>query len=216
MTTTADLAMLLRLSATDIALGGAALSICSFLLAARLAWTTRFSPPKLVGFVSCLALYTFKSLSGKNTDRHLVPLLWITNTGAKPMLIQAIKLTILLQTGKEVALQPLHTVPMEAIDSPHTFTDFDALHIGQSPFSGIAVLSGEKWSSNLAFEVSADQYQQLKGNAKVIFSIQKLGSNRFTRAFQQQVVLDRLEFNWLKWADAGGPDVEYFYAHNDA
>jgi hypothetical protein len=197
---------------TTISIAALLISVASFGLALRLAWATKLSPPRLVGVASCLLLFTFRSRSTTAPERFLVPVLWLTNTGARPMLVQAAKLTITLDSGQVRELLPAHSVPKEALDSPNTFDQYDAVQHGLAPFGGFAVLPGERWSNTFAFPLGSLGLEDLQGEATVAFHVKGISTTHFDKVIEQQFSLARHEFNWLSWAAIEGPDLEYFYA----
>lgn len=203
---------MLSFTSTDIAIASAALSICSFLLALRLAWATKFSPPRLVGVASCLIAYTFKGKTETTIERFIVPIVWFTNTGARPMLVQEIKLTISVQRGESIELRPLHSVPLEAITSANTFSEYEQLRLGLSPFGGFAVLPGERWSNCFAFPISEAQFNQLQGMSTVSFSVKPVAKSRFSHVLEQRFIFAEKKFSWLNWVGTEDPSVQYFYA----
>jgi hypothetical protein len=207
-----DISTLPVVTSTGIALVGAAISVLSLLLAARLAWVTKFGPPRLIGMISCLVLYTFKNSEGTGGERFFVPMLWLTNTGARPMLVQDIRLIIKLPAKDKVVLYPLHTVPTEAFESPIGFSDFEELRSGRAPFSGFAILPSERWVNNLAFPITAEEFELLKLGGAATIEVRKIGTTKFKSVLTQSVHFAQAKFEWLRWAGIGGSSVDYFYA----
>lgn len=205
---------LLRMTSADLSLVGAAVSVLSFLVALRLAWTTKFSPPRLIGVFPYVVLYTFTKSDDKPSDLFLVPAFWLTNTGARPMLAEEIRLVIAVSADTVLTLYPVHTVPLEAIDAPNTFEDYELLRLGKAPFSGLAVSPSERWMNNLAFSLTSDERKSLRENASVSLEVRSVGSKRFKRVLQQRIVFGHSVFSWLNWVGLGGPLAEYFYAQN--
>jgi len=107
----------------------------------------------------------------------------------------------------------MHTVPLEAIDAPNAFEEYDLLHLGKAPFSGFSVTPGERWINNLVFPLSPEERQSLRQEATVSVEVRPIGSKCFKRVLKQQVSFDHSAFSWLDWVGAGGPSAEYFYAN---
>lgn len=166
-------------------IGSAVVSILSLLIAARLAWVTKLGPPRLVGIASCLLLYTNQSAADGSIRRHLVPRLWLANTGARPMLILHMYLTITLRDGQVIRLIPAHSVPLEAIDSANTFDNLAGVDIGLAPYGGFAILPGERWVNNYAFEVSPSDFQLLKGHGRLSLTVRALDANKSRTVIEQ-------------------------------
>ena len=159
-----------------------------------------------------LVLYTFKNDREISADRYLAPMLWVTNTGARPMLVEDVRLTIHPDNGQRIELHPFHSIPSEAINSVSTFADYEQVRLGLSPFGGFAVLPGERWASNYAFVLTATEFEQLRGDGLVSFEIKRIRSRKFESVLSRRFSFVNHEFSWLKWAGVGGPSVDYFYA----
>lgn len=199
------------ITSTEIALLGAFVSLCSLAISARLAWLTKFSPPRLLGTANCLVLYTFTNDLEGTADRYLAPMIWVTNTGAKPMLVQDIRLIIHPDIGKPITLHPTHSVPPEAITSVNTFQDYEQVRLGLSPFGGFAVLHGERWESSYAFALAAVDFDKLRGSGLISFEVKRIRSPKYEQVLSRRFSFVSHEFSWLKWAGIGGPSVDYFY-----
>lgn len=205
---------ILGLSSFHLALGGAIVSILSFLVALRLAWMNKFSPPRLVGVFPYVVLYTFKKPDDKPSDYFLVPSFWLTNTGARSMLVEEVRLVVAASASTTLTLYPMHTVPLEAIDAPNTFSDYELLRLGKAPFSGFSVSPAERWVNNLAFALSPEERAALHEESLVSVEIRPVGGKRFKRVLRQQVGFGHSEFRWLDWVGIGGPSADYFYAND--
>ena len=203
-----------------LSVSSAAISVASFGLAARMAWVTKFSPPRLLGVASNLMLFTFRSKVHTSTEQFLVPILWLTNSGAKPMLVQDLRLRIEIEGGEVHELSPGHTVPIEVVETAHTFSDFETVRHGLAPFGGFAVLPGEQWVNRYAFPVSLGSLDSLGRAGTVTLLFKQIGSKEFVGAIEQRFSFASEEANWVTWAALEGPSLHYFYAegapHSDA
>lgn len=207
----------LGLTSIHIALGGAVVSVLSFLVAVRLAWLNKFSPPRLIGVFPFVVLYTFSKPgdSGPDdsqSDFFLVPSFWLTNTGARSMLVEDVRLVIAAAASTTLTLYPTHTIPLTAIDAPNTFNDYELLRVGMAPFSGFSVAPAEKWVNNLAFALTSAERKTLHKQALVTVEVRPVGRKQFKRVTQQCVAFGHGEFSWLQWMGIGGPSADYFYA----
>lgn len=192
-------------------IGSAIVSVLSLLIAARLAWVTKLGPPRLVGVASCLLLYTNEAQDGKSIARVLVPRLWLANMGARPMLVTHLRLSIKLGHGRLVELIPDHSIPMEAVDEANTFGEVERVQTGLAPFGGFAVLPGERWVNNYAFQLSADDFESLKGYGTVSFAVCAIGAKRFKTILRQQFDFRDKSQNWLNWVGLPDTGLMYFY-----
>lgn len=194
-----------------LAIVGPVVAVLSLLITARLAWVTKLGPPRLAGLASCLFLYTNEGKDGKSVVRFLLPALWLANTGARPMLVTHLRLNIKLDDGRVIELSPDHSVPMEAIDAANTFKDIVLVQIGLAPFGGFAVLPGERWVNNYAFELQPEEFENLKGRGVVSLAVRSIGKKKFNTVFSQQFDFENGAVNWLNWAGLPETGLSYFH-----
>ena len=199
-------------SSIDISLVGLAISLFSLLVASYLAWKTKFSPPKLVGSVPYVVIWKFETNNEKNPeDIYIVPFVWLSNIGARPMLIEDIRLSIHFNDETKYFLDPIHSVPITAIEQPNIFSDFELIRLGEAPFCGLSIANSEQWKNTYAFSISSKKKALLKGNLKLVLEMSELGSSKFKSVISENINFDNREFDWAVWADLDGPGSEYYY-----
>jgi hypothetical protein len=202
------------LTSVHISLISVAISFFSFGMASYLAWRTKFSPPKLVGTFPYAILWTFSEKADeKHNEFFLIPFFWLSNTGAKPMLVAGMRLVVSPSEEKSFTLLPIHSVPAEAIESPNTFSDFKLLKFGDAPFGGFYISSSEKWTNNLVFSLSHEQRAYLKGSVQFSVEVKRVGACRFKKVLHQEITFDHPSFDWFTWAGVGGPSAAYYYSN---
>lgn len=200
------------ISSIHMSIIGALISLCSLLVASFLAWRTKFSPPKLVGSSPYLVIWKFgRNDKEESEDIYVVPFIWLSNIGAKPMLIGDIRIKLIPSEGNEFVLSPNHTVPVVAIEKPNTFSDFELIRLGEAPFSGFSIAHSEQWKNNNAFQITPEMMALLKGHVRVVLEVCELGSNKFKPAVSENINFDDKGFDWAEWAGLGGPGTEYYY-----
>lgn len=196
-----------------IAFGSLAVAILSAYIAARVAWDTRFKPAKIIGAFPYIVTWTFlDGEDGKVSDRQLVPMFWLGNVGAKPILIEDLRLKFGLPDGISLISYPSHSVPHEAIESPNTFSAYGALSTGKAPFCGFALAGSERWKSTFSFHLDEPEYQELKGNIEVSVQIRAQGEAKYKTVLNDRFTFGKPPFSWLNWLGAGGPEARYFYS----
>ena len=204
---------ILGLSSADVSLGSLFLSVVSACITVLLAWETRFRPPKLVGTFPYIIIWTFfAQQDGKPSEWQLVPSFWFSNVGARPMLVEDLRLVICLASGSSFLLYPTHTIPSEAINSPNTFSDYAVLSAGLAPFGGFAIGPSERWTSFFSFTLSQKEHALLNGSVKVSVEVKIVGEKRYRPLLSDVFMFDHSSFDWLSWAGVGGPEASYFYS----
>lgn len=200
----------LAMSTADVSLVVSVVSVC---ITALLAWATKFRPPKLVGTFPYIVIWTFFSQDGKPREWQLVPSFWVSNVGARPMLVGDLRLVFSPASGGSFSLYPTHTIPLEAINSPNTFSDYAVLSGGLAPFSGFAIGSSERWASFFSFSLSQQERVRLNTSVKVSVEVKIVGEKRYRQLLCDVFMFDHSSFNWLSWAGVGGPEASYFYSN---
>ena len=202
------------LTSVHISLVSVAVSFLSFCVASYLAWRTRFSPPKLVGTFPYAILWTFfEKTDEKPNGFFLIPFFWLSNTGACSMLIVGMRLVVSPSEGKSFILLPIHSVPIEAIESPNTFSKYELLRTGDAPFGGFSISNSEKWTNNHVFYLSPVQRASLTGPVQLSVEVKRLGARRFKRVLCQEIIFNHTSFDWRTWAGVGGPSAAYYYSN---
>ena len=195
-----------------ISLVGASVSLISLGLAARLAWLTKLAPPRLVGVASCLMLFSARSRTDTAPEHFVVPILWLANLGAKPMLVQDAKLVVTTNDGVSHHLPAVHSVPSEVVESAYSHDGYDAVHDGKAPFDGFVVAAGERWTNRYAFRWQGHGWEQLQGDGTVALWIRAVGDQTFRVALEQKIAFETHHFSWLAWAGLDDSNVTYFHA----
>ena len=202
------------ISSVHVAIVSAAIAFLSFLVAARIAWRTRFAPAKLVGGLPYVLIWNLYDRDSSAIEEYLVlPRLWLTNIGANPMLVEDIRIVIKVPSKEEVTIYPSYSVPSEAVHSSETFTDEDRLRLGLAPFAGFSVAAAANWESNLAFSVPPKKAEKFlrSGWASVSVEIKQQGRRKFTLILKQRIDFAKTEPDWLEWAGTG-PSWGYYYS----
>lgn len=200
------------LTSIQLALTGAVVSVLSLLVALRFAWLSKLSPPKLVGLFPYVVLYVLSNPRSQSNEYLLLPAVWLTNVGARPMLAAEMRLLINLSGAAKLTLLPAHTVPPEAIEAPY-LSEYELLECAKAPFSGFSIGPGERWANNFVFPLSPEEGQLLQQPAMVAVEVRPIGKKRFKRVLEQQVDFAPSEFSWLDWVGIGGSSAQYFYAN---
>ncbi len=191
------------------------IAFCSFMVTAYLAWITKIGPPKFVGSFPYVIIWSFDG-GDKNKvgDEFIVPYLWLSNIGARNFLVEEIRLSFYKLNGNKLFdIAPEHSVPMEAIDSPNLFSEFELIRVGQAPFSGFSVPSYEQWKNNYAFIINPEDRAKLAGNIRIDIEVKKLGKNKFKSVLSETINFDinNKKVDWMRWLGEGGPESTYFY-----
>jgi len=194
-----------------IALGSAVFAGASAYVAIRVAWDTRFKPAKLVGAFPYIVVWTFYNHpEGKVSDRFMVPMFWLSNVGAKPIVICDLRIVFDTLSGGPVICYPIHTVPREVLESPATFSDYGTLSAGKSPFAGFRLANMEKWLSVHSYFINDADYQHLTGETRVAVEVKECGGTKWQTAIVENIHFDRVILKGLK--HKGSVESEYFYS----
>jgi hypothetical protein len=200
------------LSISDISFIVSALSLY---VAMRVAWDTRFKPPKLVALLSRISVWERGCDSDSvNRTRLMLPTFWIRNLGARPAIISNLRLQFACGEGQTVVARPegKFLVSMLTQDTNVTFRekdkdifpiDLDAL------FTGFCLVADEVWEANYSFQIADDEYQKIHGRVELRIQVYLHGSRcwktieKTTFDFENRVI------------DASKPDmgflIEMFY-----
>jgi hypothetical protein len=200
------------LSSVHISLVSATISFLSLCVAIRLAWSTKFSPPKLVGTLRYSVVWSFCGQTDEKSDNFLVPYFWLVNVGARPMMVADMRLVLRPSNGDSFTLYPVHSVPSAAIETPNTFSDHELLRIGDAPFGGFALAHSDKWTNQYVFSLSSKEHALLNGRVSLSVEVKQVGAKRFMQVLSQQVNFNKAALNWLEWVGIGGPSASYYYS----
>ena len=203
----------LTIDSVNVALGSAAISLVSLGVAAVLAWKTKLSPASLVGTMPYAIVWTFfEQTTGKPSGYFLVPTFWLSNAGARAALVEDMRLLVRVPNGKPLMLYPVHSVPLEAIESPMTFKEKELLRAGLAPFFGFSVPSGERWVNNYVFPLNEASRAALTGETRITVELKAVAQKRFKPVLEQRIAFGKSSFDWLQWAGVGGPSASYYYS----
>ncbi|MCX7139400.1 MAG: hypothetical protein NTW47_22990, partial [Proteobacteria bacterium] len=160
---------------------------------AAVAWKTTFRPAQLVGLLSSLAIFRLKkSDSEALSDVVLVPLIWIRNLGARPAVVEDVRLTF-TGGGMRLFSYPGYTFTKETALSKELDWTLDGkreIFPHEDLFSGFALSANEYWIKSYAF-VFRDRgdLEKLAGMVGIEIEIRLQKEARW-----RQVFLDRIDF----------------------
>jgi len=135
------------------------------------AWYAHFKPAEIIANLPYIQFWAFSSKKDGNvTDRKITPALWLANIGARPILIEDIRIIFRIPGREEILSYPVNSVPEEAVTSPSEFHDYGRLTLG-GPFRGFQLTSEKDWFSSYNFSIRREKYESLKGDVNVIVQI---------------------------------------------
>ncbi len=179
----------------EVALPVAALavSVLSLYVSGRVAWHNSFRPAKIVGAFPHLVVWTLSSYKGDRptgdiASRYITPSFWLSNTGAREALIEDIRLSFEPSVGADFFAYPVSKVPIEAVESPTLFHEYDRLGLG-GPFNGFCLTRDEVWICCFAFATKMQNYERLKDSVRTDVQVCYGRKRRWVT-----VLSDRLEF----------------------
>ena len=205
---------IMGISAIHISLASAFVSFFSFMVAGYLAWKTKFSPPRFVGEFPYAIIWSFDGGDpNKVGDEFIIPYIWLSNIGARPFLVGDIRLSIYKTNNTKYEINPTHSVPLTAIESPNLFSEFELIRTGKSPFNGFSVSGSEQWKNIYAFKITTEERAYLNGSVKLKFEIRRLGSKKFKSILSETISFEKKdeEVDWVRWLGQGGPKSIYYY-----
>lgn len=170
----------------------------SLIISIVAAWYTFLSPANLTGSISYLVLWRFSSNNdGKVTDRKLTPSFWIGNIGARPIIIEDIRVVFKSANGTECLAYPVCSVPLEAINSSGEFNQYGRLSLG-GPFRGFSLAHSEQWISSHHYNLSEECYNKLVGQIDISVEVKSQGNNRWENVIQDNVDFGKKPFHLQK------------------
>lgn len=128
------------------------------------AWTTTLRPARIQGDLSYLIVWRFSSNNdGTVTDVALTPALWLQNVGARPVVVQDLRMVLTPKDPPERLLFfPVTSVPPAAIESSGEFNEYGRISAG-SPFRSFSLTSSQIWVSACRFAGHSDSLRKLVG-----------------------------------------------------
>ena len=164
------------------------ISIISLSVAIWVAWHVHLGPGKIIGSFSYLKIWQFQSdKDGSITDRKITPSFWLANVGARPVLIQDIRMVFLLENGNNYTTYPVNYVPLEAIEEKANFNEYGRLSFG-GPFIGFSLTNNERWVSSYNYNLKKNLFSELKGDIKVKIEVKLNGSNKWKNVLEDTLV----------------------------
>jgi hypothetical protein len=142
------------------------LSAIALLISFASLYFNRLQPGRATGAISYAMIWKFSNLpGGSETDFTFSPVLWITNVGARPLVIGNLRLRLAPEKGNEFKSYPTATIPEKAISSSE-FSDYGRLTTG-APFRGTALMPLQKWEPCYKFGIPKERRQDLVGPVRV-------------------------------------------------
>jgi hypothetical protein len=107
---------------------------------------------------------------------------WLGNVGARSLLVEDLRLVLTIQDGLDFKAYPVHSVPLEAIEMPAEFHDYERLRLG-GPFSGFSLAAEQQWISSYHYHISDECYGKLRGDVKTYIQYRAKGKKQWYTAF---------------------------------
>ncbi|MEW8232528.1 MAG: hypothetical protein AB2745_19560 [Candidatus Thiodiazotropha endolucinida] len=149
-------------------------SLLSLYVSVRVAWDTRFKPASLSVVMPHFVFWQFSSYKGQSPTGEVVsrkhtPALCIRNFGAKPEIIEDIRITF-KNNGNEVISYPVSVVSIDIIEAPSKNRGNRELGEG-APFLGISLAANEEWKNTYAYSMKVADYEILVGDVEVYVEV---------------------------------------------
>lgn len=181
----------------EIATAALGVSLLALYVSARVAWDSRFRPGKLVGQLGTITLWTMQDNSTKKvTDFKLTPDFWIRNIGAKPLLIEDLRLRFATQHGA------FDAYPLGVIESDADLTRYirylreERIFDWGKRFIGFGLTAGEVWDKRCVFSIPSAQgsthaswRERIVGSMNVEIAARFQGSSRWKVVICETYVL---------------------------
>ena len=167
------------------------LAFAALLVSIIVPWFTYFRPGQVTGSISHVVLWRFSSSNdGKVTDKKLTPSFWLGNVGARPIIIEDVRLIFRDTSGTECKAYPVNSVPIEAINLPSEFNDYGKLSLG-GPFQGFSLGPSEEWQSSYNYNLPEECYQNLKGPCDIFVEVKSKGENIWEMVVKDKLILGK-------------------------
>lgn len=188
-------------------------SLVALIVSGLVAWHTTIGPAKLVGALPYIIVWSFYDHpESKVSDRRIVPNLWIRNIGARPIMIQDLRLIYHLNQEEQIISYPTNSIPVDAIESPSTFHDYGQLSMGHAPFVGFSLASMEKWQSNYSYHIGEEHYKKITGPIRISIQIKAQAEPRWIKVFEETIYFNRFILKGPFVIKRGTAGPEYFYS----
>lgn len=138
------------------------------LLALGISVWTGLRPARIQGDLSYLVVWRFSSNNdGVVTDVALTPAFWLQNVGARPVIIEDVRMVLSPRNPEERILSfPVTSVPIAAIEASAEFNEYGRISTG-SPFRSFSLTASQLWMSSYRFSVPSDALRKLVGEVGV-------------------------------------------------
>jgi hypothetical protein len=148
----------------DIALwASAAASLVSF----AALYYSKLQPGRAVGGISYAMIWRFSNLPDyTETDFAFSPAIWITNVGARPLLVVNLRLRLRPKKSSEFKAYPVTSIPEEALSNSGEFNSYGRLTTG-SPFRALALAPQQLWGPSYKFGIEKEHRDKLVGPVTV-------------------------------------------------
>ena len=145
---------------SDIAL---LLSAAALMVSFATLYFTKIQPGRPVGGISYAMIWRFSNLPDfSETDFTFSPRLWITNVGARPLVIINLRLGLRPEKHSEFKAYPTTSIPEEALSNSGEFSDYGRLTTG-SPFGALALAPQQLWAPCYKFGIPKERRDNLVG-----------------------------------------------------
>ncbi len=173
------------------------ISLASLYISVRIAWETIFRPARIVAVMPHCVMWQFSSWKGDRptgevVSRQITPYLRIRNFGAKPIVIEDLRISFVSKNSC-VRAYPVSKVSEDVIEAPGNNQRQYGLGEG-APFSGIALSSNEEWKNSYAFSMNLKDYEILVGEVEVSVEI-RVGGNKNWKVVHK----DRFSFGTMPY-----------------
>jgi hypothetical protein len=120
-------------------------------------------PGRAAGGISYAMIWRFSNLpDGTETDFTFSPSIWITNVGARPLVIVNLRLRLRPRKSSEFKAYPATSIPEEALSNSGEFSSYGRLTTG-SPFRALALGPQQLWAPCYKFAIPKDRRDELVG-----------------------------------------------------
>jgi len=175
-----------------------AISIVALLISGTTAWFTVLRPAKISAVMPHCVMWQFSSWIGDRptgdvVSRLIVPDLIIKNLGARPLIVEDLRIRFITDQG-DLEAYPVSKVPVDVIEAPGNNKRWDGLGEG-APFSGIILSPGEEWSNSYAFSMNVKSYNLLKGDVRTCIEIRKGGNVKWIEVLEDVFAFESMPFH---------------------
>jgi hypothetical protein len=185
------------------------ISLFALLISIGVPYFTYFRPAKLVGSFSHVVMWRFSSNNdGRVTDKKLTPSFWLGNVGARPIIIEDLRLRFRDANGTECKAYPVTSVPVEAINLSSEFNEYGRLSLG-GPFQGFSLAPSEQWQSSYYYNLPEECYKKLKESTEIYVEIKSQGKNSWKKVMKDKLLLGKNGFSFGRMIGAQESHIIY-------